>query len=775
MTLFPQNHKRKLARLGRVGIRWTMLVVLAVTLAQAPGCEKKSATPSGASTTPPLRLSAIRVTASSEGVRIDSSEAEFVLLPNGYLKGGLKREGSVLTLDAPDQQAGQRVSVAGKSVADFSLDLAHAQVSDVAGKMGNLGKHVEISGISPSSKLAETVTIEVYDDFPGVALLSAAFRNNDAHEIQLDSVTLQQHRLNSSLAEPQAGPHDMWSFFGSSLKWGKDEILRIPAKFSQNNPFSVPIAVDGDFGGAGGGIPVVAFWNRNAGVALGHVEVLPLLLSIPVQTLPDGMVSAAVQIPAGTALKPGEIYSTPRTFLAVFSGDYYQPLKVWSNILEREGLAQPRPNEEDYAISWCSWGYKANVTAKEMLDTIPKLKDLGIHWATLDDRWYNDYGDWMPREDTFPGDTVRQMVDKFHREGIKLQIWWLPLGVEDGHYSDGGRKFIVSEVVKAHSEWLVLDKNGKPARMTRNLAVLCPAVPEVQAYYKQLTERFIKGWDFDGHKLDNIFAMPACYNPEHHHKSPNDTAAAMGEVYRIIFETTRALKPDSVTQSCPCGTPPSLAWFRYMDQAVTADPISAVQVRRRIKMYKALLGPRAAIYGDHVELTRIIHPNTPQAQQLGVDFASTLGTGGVLGTKFTLPAYSAKFPYTFLSAEKEAYWKKWIALYNDKMLSKGDFLGLYTFGYDLPEAYAIEKDGKMFYAFYDNDESPALAPSGNAKHRWNGQIELRGLKPGAYKIVDYVSGKEMGTVEGPVGKLKVEFEDSLLLEALPVVPTSPSH
>ena len=141
--------------------------------------------------------------------------------------------------------------------------------------------------------------------------------------------------------------------------------------------------------------------------------------------------------------------------------------------------------------------------------------------------------------------------------------------------------------------------------MTRNLATLCPALPEVQDYYKQLTERFIRDWDFDGHKLDNIYTPPLCYNPKHHHKSPYDSVYAMGDVYKTIFDTTRALKPDSVTQSCPCGTPPSLAWLRYMDQAVTADPVGSIQVRRRVKMYKALLGPRAAIYGDHVELTRI--------------------------------------------------------------------------------------------------------------------------------------------------------------------------
>ena len=40
-----------------------------------------------------------------------------------------------------------------------------------------------------------------------------------------------------------------------------------------------------------------------------------------------------------------------------------------------------------------------------------------------------------------------------------------------------------------------------------------------------------------------------------------------------------------------------------MDQAVTADPVGAVQVRSRIKVYKALLGPESAVYGDHVYLS----------------------------------------------------------------------------------------------------------------------------------------------------------------------------
>ena len=135
-------------------------------------------------------------------------------------------------------------------------------------------------------------------------------------------------------------------------------------------------------------------------------------------------------------------------------------------------------------------------------------------------------------------------------------------------------------------------QQGKPARVFLNRATLCPALPEVQEYYRQITTRLIRDWGFDGSKLDMCFTVPACHNPGHHHRSPQDSVYAMGEIFKVIQDTSRRLKPDSVTQICPCGTVPNLAWLADEDQAVTADPVGAVQVRRRIKMYKALLGPQ---------------------------------------------------------------------------------------------------------------------------------------------------------------------------------------
>jgi alpha-galactosidase len=738
-------------------------LLLLAQLFSMTGCQKtkEAQTVPPAAPTPHVEVSVV-----AEKITVLTSAAEFQLAKNGSLTGSLTAGKQSASLDSPTPPASQIILVGKKEYSGVDLDLSKAQIMPTSGKLGPIGKHIEVPGSIPETGVTETLRLDIYDQFPNLILVSLDLHNSGNSDVSLSSILLQRHNFVIPEAT-SADPHPLWTFQGASLKWGKDEIFPVPAKFSQENPFGAAVATGDDLAAVGGGIPVVAFWNRNIGAAIGHVETLPLTLSIPVKTTAPGQVEAGVRIPAGRVLKPGEDFSTPRTFFTVFAGDFYKPLNLWSEVVAKEGLERPKNNDENYAVSWCGWGYEFGVSPKQMLDTIPKLKELGIHWATLDDGWFSNYGDWQPRAPVFAGAALPDMVRNFHDQGIKLQLWWLPLGVEDGLHGYGGRKFVVSDVVKEHPDWLILNKDGKPARMARNLATLCPAVPEVQAYYKQLTERFIRDWGFDGHKLDNIWSISMCYNPKHHHQSPSDSVNAMGEVYKIIFETTRALKPDSVTQSCPCGTPPNLAWLRYMDQAVTADPVGAIQVRRRIKMYKALLGPNAAVYGDHVELTRLAHANSNEEQDLGKDFASTVGTGGVVGTKFTWPDYGKKFDTVFLNPEKNQHWKKWIALYNEKMLSKGEFLDLYTYGFDFPEAYAIQKDGHYYYAFYvpDSDGAKKQAPSPG---KWQGTVQLRGLPAGTFHVMDYVNHQDFGTVTGPTADVNVTFTADLLLEASPV-------
>jgi alpha-galactosidase len=700
---------------------------------------------------PASQPSTIKVVVNDGGpVLITTSTAEFQVLPSGYIQASLMKGGQKLSLDEVEQgkPVDSNFLMAGKKVIAFVPDFGQARVAEAIGKMGR-GKRIEILarqlGPSSGSELRATLVVEVYDDFPNIALTTTEYKNAGASEIAIDQAVAQRHRFSSHDAK---APYAMWSFHGSSSDWGKDDLIKLNRGFSQRNDMGAMVK-----GGYGGGIPVVAFWTGSVGEAIGHVETLPLTVALPVNVGNDSRVNASMVIPANVVLKAGESFSTPRTFVAVYSGDYYEPLRMWSSVLAKEGWNLPKPSSEAYNVSWCGWGYEFNVTPAQMLGTVPKLKELGIKWATLDDRWFDTYGDWNPRPDTFPGDSIKKMTDDFHKDGILVQLWWLPLGVEDGQGKYESHKYIMSKVAQEHPEWLILDKEGKHARMVRNLATLCPAVPEVQQYYKQLTEKFIRDWGFDGSKLDNIYTVPMCYNPAHHHQSPQDSVNAMADVYKTIFQTTRAIKPESVTQSCPCGTPPSLAWLPYIDQAVTADPVGAVQVRRRIKMYKALLGPESAVYGDHVELSAMTRVGKDWSEH-GDDFASTIGPGGVVGTKFVWPDPGAKFKPVLLTQQKEEHWKKWIGLYNQKMLSKGTFRNLYVYGYDTPEGYAIEKDGKMYYAFFTSAA-------------WKGEVELRGLAPGTYHVTDYGEGKDLGPIEvtaGAAPRLKAEFKDHLLLE-----------
>ena len=156
-----------------------------------------------------------------------------------------------------------------------------------------------------------------------------------------------------------------------------------------------------------------------------------------------------------------------------------------------------------------------------------------------------------------------------------------------------------------------------------------------------------------------------------------------------------------------------------------------------------MIGDNVPFFGDHVELSDGAN-----------DFASTVGVGGVVGTQFVIPALVEKRSKSDLTPAREKKFEKWLRIYHDKMLSRGQYLGdLYDIGFDAPETHVIRKDKTMYYAFF-------------AK-QWKGPIELRGLEDRNYSVVDYVTGKDLGTVSGHNAHLPVEFDGNLLVEVRP--------
>jgi alpha-galactosidase len=177
---------------------------------------------------------------------------------------------------------------------------------------------------------------------------------------------------------------------------------------------------------------------------------------------------------------------------------------------------------------------------------------------------------------------------------------------------------------------------------------------------------------------------------------------------------------------------------------VASDPGSSWQVRLKGKTLKALHGDGVAYFGDHVEQT-----------DGGEDFASTVGIGGVIGTNFAWPdAPGKKDPKLLLSPHREQLWKQWADVYLAKRLPEGEYLGgLYDIGFDRPETHAIRKGEALYYAFYAKS--------------FRGPVPLRGLGARAYRVRDYVAGRDLGRVTGPAASLSVDFERYLLVEATP--------
>jgi|WetSurMetagenome_2_1015567.scaffolds.fasta_scaffold04214_3 alpha-galactosidase len=646
------------------------------------------------------------------------------------------------------------LTINGEDVKDFTIDYDSIKTEMIETTFGK-GKRLILKGIADKKdayRIEKTLWIEYYEKYPDAVITKAFYRNLGQEGITIEKDYSSCFRMDASLMNEGNQPYDFWSFQGASLKWGVDYIFKITEGFKQENYMGVQPVTE-----TGGGVPLIDLWTHEAGLAIAHLETVPKLVSFPVETGTDKKVTISMCNKVNKTILPGESYETLKTVVIAHQLDFYNPLKIYASMLSDEGLKRGKPSEEAYEAIWCGWGYLTDFALADIYGTLPKLKELGIKWVVIDDRWWDRYGDWNPRKFTFPGGEkqVKEFVDSLHHQGFKIQIWWAPTPVQPEKMISftGSVDSGLAQVAKDHPEWLIMDKDGSYPRDNRDMYQLCPSVPAVQEYMKKLTTRFIKDWGFDGHKLDAYYVVPPCYNPAHNHKRPEESYENLPLLLKAIYETSKSIKPYSVTEICNCGTTQDVFQSIYCDQPVNSDPTSFIQSRQRVKVLKALWGPDAPVFTDHVE---IIRPGTDindfsDTAKVGQDFATSMGPGGVIGTKFTWPGGPENVQLTF---EKEKHWQKWIALYNNKMLSKGIYLNLYDIVYDKPESHLINKGENYYYAFYAAD--------------WKGNIELRGLENITYKVFDYENQVDLGTVKGPVGIISPEFKAHLLVECIPV-------
>jgi len=643
------------------------------------------------------------------------------------------------------------IVVDGRDVKDFRV--YECNLKDLKTCFG-AGKQLRLKGVAKGPKncrIEKTLFIEIYDRYPNAAITYATYKNLGPSDLTLEKSYSNYYRLDASLLSKNSNPYDFWSLQGSSLEWGRDYVFKIDDGFAQENWMGFQPKTR-----LGGGLPLVDLWTNEMGMAVAHIEPVPKLVYLPVEAQADKKVAVSVRNDVNVVLPPKESYTTIKTVVITHSLDYFDALSTYSKMMRDQSLEMKEPSEEAYEPIWCGWGYGTDFTMSDILNTLPKLKDFGIHWVVIDYRWFDHHGDWKPRRDTFPGgeQQFKEFVETLHKEGFMVKIWWgLPNADPPFELPEAERGWTysgTSEITKKHPEWLIMDKDHKYPLDNWGKVFLCPSLLEVQDYFRNLTKKFIGEWGVDGHKLDAFYTVPRCYNPKHGHSRPEESVEDLPKILKVIYETTKSIKPCSVIEVCNCGTAQDFFQEPYIDQPVTSDPVSSWQVRKRIKVYKALMGPRCPAYGDHVELTNIEF--TPKGLvEKGWDFVSTVGTGGVIGTKFTWPNGPENVR---LIPEKEAHWVKWIKIYRKYMLSKGEYLNLYDIAYDKPEAHVVRKGEDLYYAFYADS--------------WDGPLDLRGLEKMKYELYDYENESPLGMVTGPKDYISLRFSDHILIKAFPL-------
>nr|MCR5017680.1 alpha-galactosidase [Bacteroidales bacterium] len=571
--------------------------------------------------------------------------------------------------------------------------------------------------------LETLVSFDQPADFPGLTVRKVGFVNATAHAIDIDAIETSRIGLD--------GPQ-VWSFQPTSTGERKDWTFPVESGFFQRNYLGMN---DSDYGG---GIPMVCIWTPEKNLSVGIAEPELRLVSMPVRRKGNHTEALIRQdFAAPRTLQPGDtLYSVRQFILEGPKGDFFEPLRTFTRFMEREYAFQaPESPAEAFEPVWCAWGYERTFTVDEVIGTLPKVVELGFKWVDVDDGYQWCEGDW-DANDRIGQDGMRRMTDAIHAAGLKAKLWWAPMAADPE-----------SKLAHEHPEMLLVKADGTHEDISWwDSWYLSPVNPATWEYTENLVDMFLVDWNFDGFKLDgqHLNLSEPDYNPASGLSHPEEACERHPEFFRTIYQRAQADKSGAIVQVCPCGCAVNFFYLPFINQAVASDPTSSAQIRMKRKAYAAI-APGLAYYADHVELS-----------DGGLDFPSQVGVGGVIGTKFTWPKANPDATEnggSLLTEEKEALLRKWVPIYSEKMLSTGNYLNLYDYGFDKPEGHVIEKDGAMYYAFY--------APE------WNGEpIELRGLDPSrSYRVLEYAADQPVAyAVEGSDPVIRPTFKGSYLIE-----------
>ena len=154
--------------------------------------------------------------------------------------------------------ASETVKGSAQSWTNFALkEQSREHVADLYGT----GQKLTLTGVS--GPLEKSLSVTIYDAFPDLAVFDVNYSNMGKAHLEILGWDNNHYTIN---AGPNSSQPPFWSFQSGSYEKRPNWIVPLHAGFSQQNYLGMNAS---DYGG---GTPIVDVWRKDAGIAVGHLE-----------------------------------------------------------------------------------------------------------------------------------------------------------------------------------------------------------------------------------------------------------------------------------------------------------------------------------------------------------------------------------------------------------------------------------------------------------------------------------------------------------------------
>lgn len=240
----------------------------------------------------------------------------------------------------------------------------------------------------------------------------------------------------------------------------------------------------------------------------------------------------------------GVTFNDETTLLSfVFISDAYD--KAFDLYFEQMDI---RCLENRRRTGYTTWyNYYGNINEKVVLCDLNSISKLNtkIDCFQIDDGYQNAIGDWLDTDKKKFPNGMKSIADSIHKSDMLAGIWLAPFA---------GTKS--SKLFKAHKDWFIKDKNGKPYKTGHNWGgfySLDIYNPDVRAYLKHVFDVVLNDWGYDLVKLDFLYG--ACVLPMHN--------KSRGEIMCDAMDLLRECCGDKLILGCGVPLMPAFGKVDY--------------------------------------------------------------------------------------------------------------------------------------------------------------------------------------------------------------------